>query len=86
MLPGKGGAGTLPGRWAAGNRRPGGRSPIIAEGYAGSRMAPARSISICFPTFLDRSAFYRALDFASATRWADFLEAYLGTGRPPEEQ
>jgi hypothetical protein len=48
-------------------------------------MAPARGISIYFPPFLDRAAFYRALDFASATRWADFLEAYLGTGRTREE-
>jgi hypothetical protein len=61
------------------------RSPIIAEGHVGSRMAPARGISIYFPLVLDRSAFYRALDFASATRWADFLEAYLGTGRTREE-
>ena len=56
------------------------RSPIIAEGHVGAAMAPARGISIYFPLFLDRSAFYRELDFASATRWADFLEAFLGAG------
>ena len=57
------------------------RSPIIAQGHAGASMAPARGISIYFPLFLDRSAFYRELDFAGATRWADFLDAYLGKGR-----
>jgi Clostripain family len=60
------------------------RSPIIAEGHAGASMAPARGISIYFPLVLDRSAFYRALDFASATHWADLLDAYLGSGRTPE--
>jgi hypothetical protein len=44
-------------------------------------MAPARGISIYFPLFLDGSAFYRELPFASATRWADFLEAFVGAGR-----
>ena len=57
------------------------RSPIIAQGHAGASMAPARGISIYFPLFLDGSAFYRELDFARATRWADVLDAYLGTGR-----
>ncbi len=60
------------------------RSPIIAVGHVGASMAPARGISISFPLFLDRSTFYRQLDFASATRWADLLDAYLGTGRTPE--
>ena len=60
------------------------RSPIIAQGHAGASMVPARGISIYFPLFLDRSAFYRELDFASATRWADFLEAFLSTGRARE--
>jgi hypothetical protein len=60
------------------------RNPIIAEGHAGASMAPARGISIYFPLFLDRSAFYRELDFASATHWADLREAYLGNGRTPE--
>ncbi|MDO8476048.1 MAG: clostripain-related cysteine peptidase [Candidatus Rokubacteria bacterium] len=57
------------------------RSPIIAQAHAGAPMAPARGLSIYFPLFLDRSAFYRELDFARATRWADLLDAYLGTGR-----
>ncbi len=56
-------------------------SPIIAQAHVGASMAPARGISIYFPQFLDRSAFYRELDFASATRWADFLDAFLGAGR-----
>ena len=57
------------------------RSPIIAQAHVGASMAPARGLSIYFPLFLDRSAFYRELDFARATRWADVLDAYLGTGR-----
>ena len=60
------------------------RSPIIAEGHSGPFMAPARGISIYFPLFLDRSAFYRELDFASATHWADLLDACVGNGRAPE--
>jgi hypothetical protein len=54
------------------------QSPIIAEGHFGASMAPARGLSIYFPRVLDSSAFYRELEFASATRWADFLEALLG--------
>ncbi len=46
------------------------RSLIIAAGHAGAPLAPARGISIYFRLFLDRSAFYRQLDFASATHWA----------------
>ena len=57
------------------------RSPIIAQAHVGASMAPARGLSISFPLFFDRSAFYRELDFARATRWADVLDAYLGTGR-----
>jgi hypothetical protein len=60
------------------------RGPIIAEGHAGASMAPARGISIYFPLVLDRSAFYRALDFAAATHWADVLDACVGNGRTPE--
>jgi hypothetical protein len=58
------------------------RSPLIAQGHAGRDLAQARGLSIYFPLALDRSVFYRELDFASATRWADFLEAFLGAGRP----
>jgi hypothetical protein len=57
------------------------RTPIIAQAHVGASMAPARGISIYFPLFLDRSAFYQELDFASATHWADFLDGYLGKGR-----
>ena len=60
------------------------RGPIIAEGHAGASMAPARGISIYFPLVLDRSVFYRELDFASATHWADLLDACVGNGRTPE--
>jgi hypothetical protein len=56
------------------------RSPIIAEGH-GAGMAPARGLSIYFPHFRDASAHYRDLDFARRTRWADFVDAYLGMGR-----
>jgi hypothetical protein len=61
-----------------------GHGPIIGQGHVGAAMAPARGLSIYFPLFLDRSAFYRELDFASATRWPDLLEAFLGTGRMHE--
>jgi len=57
------------------------RSPVIARAHVGASMAPARGLSIYFPLFLDRSAFYREMDFARTTRWADFLEAFLGKGR-----
>ena len=59
-------------------------SPIIAQGHSGASMAPARGISIYFPLFLDRSTFYRELDFASATHWAHLLDACVGNGRTPE--
>jgi hypothetical protein len=51
----------------------GARSPLIAEGHVGRRMAPARGISICFPSVPDPSATYQELDFALATRWSDLL-------------
>ena len=53
--------------------------PIIAERHRGPRMARARGLSIYFPSLHDPSVFYRELDFARATRWVDFLDAYLGT-------
>lgn len=59
----------------------GARSPILAEGHAGPRMRNVRGLSLYFPPFRDPSVFYRELDFARRTRWADFLEAYLGDGR-----
>jgi hypothetical protein len=52
--------------------------PVVAERHGGRRMAPARGLSIYFPPFRDPSVFYRELDFAQGTRWADFLDAYLG--------
>ncbi|MBI4611400.1 MAG: hypothetical protein HY726_20610 [Candidatus Rokubacteria bacterium] len=54
------------------------RSPILAEGHLGPRMKPVRGLSLYFPPFRDPSAFYRELDFARRTQWADFLETYLG--------
>jgi hypothetical protein len=59
----------------------GARSPILAEGHCGESMAPARGLSIYFPRGPDRSGFYRELEFAAATRWVEFLEAFLGIGR-----
>jgi hypothetical protein len=59
----------------------GAASPIIAQGHVGQDLAAARGLSIYFPLALDRSVFYRELDFASATRWVDFLEAFLNPGR-----
>ena len=50
----------------------------------GASLAPARGISIYFPLFLDRSAFYRKLNFAPATHWADLVDAFIGNGRTPE--
>jgi hypothetical protein len=55
--------------------------PIVAERHGGPGMARARGLSIYFPPFRDPSVFYRELDFARATRWADFLDASLGKGR-----
>ncbi|MGH7275723.1 MAG: clostripain-related cysteine peptidase, partial [Candidatus Rokuibacteriota bacterium] len=55
--------------------------PIVAERHGGPGMARARGLSIYFPPFRDPSVFYRELDFARATRWADFLDAYLGKKR-----
>ena len=59
----------------------GAKSPILAEGHVGARMQSARGLSIYFPPFRDPSAFYRELDFARRTRWEEFIEAYLGSGR-----
>jgi hypothetical protein len=47
-------------------------------------MAPARGLSIYFPPFRDPSVFYRELDFAQKTRWADLLDAYLGAPKGVE--
>jgi hypothetical protein len=58
--------------------RPG---PIIAARHCGPNLAAATGLSIYFPPLREPSIFYRELDFASRTRWADFLDAYLGKGR-----
>ena len=55
--------------------------PILANAHVGRRMAAARGLSIYFPPFRDPSIFYRQLAFAQRTRWADFLDAYLGKGK-----
>jgi hypothetical protein len=55
--------------------------PIIAARHCGPNLAAATGLSIYFPPFREPSIFYRELDFASRTRWADFLDAYLGKGR-----
>jgi len=46
----------------------GAKGPIIAEGHVGTRMQPARGLSIYFPPFRDLSAFYGDLHFARRTR------------------
>lgn len=61
-----------------------GPRPIIAQGHVGAGMARARGLSIYFPAFRAPSDYYRELDFARRTRWADFLDAFLATGRTPE--
>jgi len=57
-------------------------SPIIAEAHTGAGMAPARGLSLYFPPFRDPSAYCRELDFARPTRWADFLDVFLGGEQP----
>jgi hypothetical protein len=53
-------------------------SPIIAAGYVGARMAPARGLSIYFPAQREPTVHYRDLAFATRTRWADVLDALVG--------
>jgi hypothetical protein len=59
-----------------GRRGPG--HPILAEAHVGPGVGHARGLSLYFPPFRDPSVYYRDLDFARRTRWADFLEAFLG--------
>ncbi len=59
----------------------GDRSPILAEAHTGSGMQAARGLSLYFPPFRDPSVYYRELDFARRTRWADFLDVFLGEQR-----
>ena len=66
--------------------REGAPTPIIAEAYAGSRMAPARGLSIYFPAHREPTVHYRDLEFAKRTRWADFLDAFVGKGWALEAQ
>lgn len=56
-------------------------SPILAEAHVGAGMAAARGLSLYFPPSSDPSAYYRELDFARRTRWADFLDVFLGEPR-----
>jgi hypothetical protein len=56
------------------------KSPVIAEAHAGPRTPAARGLSIYFPPAPHPSRFYRDLDFARRTRWAELLEAHLGRG------
>jgi hypothetical protein len=62
-----------------GRRGPG--HPVLAEAHVGTGVGHARGLSVYFPPFRDPSVYYRELDFARRTRWADFLEAYLGEDR-----
>jgi hypothetical protein len=55
-------------------------SPIINAAHTGPRMGTARGLSMYFPQCGNPWTFYRELDFAQRTRWADFLEAYLIKG------
>ena len=57
------------------------RSPIIAQGHVGARVAQARGISIYFPADPTASDHYRELDFATRTAWGNLLESNLGTRR-----
>jgi hypothetical protein len=59
------------------------QSPIIAAGHVGEEMAPARGLSIYFPS-VPVVAHYETLDLARRTRWGEFLAAYLGSARAPE--
>jgi hypothetical protein len=52
--------------------------PILAAAHVGARLRAARGLSIYFPPFREPSIFYKELLFAQRTRWADFLDAYLG--------
>jgi cysteine peptidase C11 family protein len=60
------------------------RGPIIAAGHVGSRMTPARGLSIYFPAYRDPSIHYRELDFARRIGWGEFLNAYMRTDRAVE--
>jgi Clostripain family len=53
------------------------QSPIIDEAHTGPRMDVAGGLSMYFPQSRALWTFYRELDFAQRTRWANFLEAYL---------
>ena len=52
-------------------------SPLIAERHLGEDMKAVRGLSIYMPPFKNPSDFYRELDFANRTHWAEFLSAYL---------
>jgi hypothetical protein len=58
-----------------------GRSPLIAEGHVGTRLGPARALSICFPTHRGAPAQYRELGFARQTDWASLVETVPEAGQ-----
>ena len=57
------------------------RSRIIAEAHTGLGIPAARGLSIYFPPRRNPSVYYHELDFARRTRWADFLDVFLGAQR-----
>jgi hypothetical protein len=54
------------------------RSPIIAEGHVGIRLAPARGMSIYFPSDRPVSDHYSKLDFALRTKWGELVASIWG--------
>lgn len=40
-------------------------------------MTKVKGLSIYLPPLKNPSDYYRTLDFAADTKWADFLDAYL---------
>lgn len=55
----------------------GAASPIIWERHLGEGMTKVKGLSIYLPPLKNPSDYYRMLDFAADTKWADFLDAYL---------
>jgi hypothetical protein len=55
---------------------------IVSAGYKGAKVAHSHGVSIYFPA-KKLSLLYKTLDFAKATTWLAFLEAYLQSTRRP---
>lgn len=53
---------------------------VVRSGFEGEAMNGAAGVAIYFPT-LTVSPLYRKLDWARATGWADFLDAYVDATR-----